>query len=49
MTIRITDNHTSLTTKIFLEKDKPLEIKVGDFVKISGKNRLIDFLIMKRL
>ena len=39
LTIRITDNHTSLTTKIFLEKDKPLEIKVGDYVKISGKKQ----------
>ena len=38
-TIRITDNHTSLTTKIFLEKDKPLDIKIGDFVKINGKKQ----------
>lgn len=42
-TIRITDNHTSLTTKIFLEKDKPLEIREGDYVKVSGKKQIDRF------
>lgn len=37
MTIRITDEKSSLTTKVFLDKNKKLEVAVGDFVKISGK------------
>lgn len=43
MTIRITDERSSLTTKVFLDKNKKLEVSVGDFVKISGKKQIDKF------
>ncbi|HJH06965.1 MAG TPA: PHP domain-containing protein, partial [Fusobacterium ulcerans] len=43
MTIRITDEKSSLTTKVFLDKNKKLEVAVGDFVKISGKKQIDKF------
>ncbi|MHD0319334.1 PolC-type DNA polymerase III [Fusobacterium sp. THCT1E2] len=43
MTIRITDERSSLTTKVFLDKNKKLEVAIGDFVKISGKKQIDKF------
>ena len=43
MTIRITDERSSLTTKVFLDKNKKLEVSIGDFVKISGKKQIDKF------
>ncbi len=43
MTIRITDEKSSLTTKVFLDKNKKLEVAVGDFIKISGKKQIDKF------
>ena len=40
LTIRLTDEITSLTSKVFCDKDKPVEISVGDFIKISGKKQI---------
>ena len=40
LTIRLTDEATSLTSKIFCDKDKPVEVSVGDFIKISGKKQI---------
>ena len=40
LTIRLTDEITSLTSKIFCDKDKPVEVSVGDFIKISGKKQI---------
>ena len=39
-TIRLTDEVTSLTSKVFCDKDKPVEVSVGDFIKISGKKQI---------
>lgn len=43
MTIRITDERSSLTTKVFLDKNKKLEVAVGDFIKVSGKKQIDKF------
>lgn len=43
LTLRITDNNTSLTTKIFCDKKNPIDVSVGDFVKISGKKQTDKF------
>lgn len=40
LTIRLTDEVTSLTSKVFCDKDKPVEVSVGDFIKISGKKQI---------
>ena len=40
LTIRLTDEITSLTSKVFCDKDKPVEVSVGDFIKISGKKQI---------
>ena len=40
LTIRLTDEATSLTSKVFCDKDKPVEVSVGDFIKISGKKQI---------
>lgn len=40
LTIRLTDEVTSLTSKVFCDKDKPVEVFVGDFIKISGKKQI---------
>lgn len=40
VTIRITDGVTSLTSKVFCDKAKPVEVSVGDFIKISGKKQI---------
>lgn len=43
VTLRITDNHTSITAKYFAEKGKEADVKTGDFVKISGRKQLDRF------
>lgn len=43
VTIRITDNRTSLTTKYFSEKGKEVPLSAGDFVKVSGRKQLDRF------
>ncbi|WP_294065786.1 PolC-type DNA polymerase III [uncultured Fusobacterium sp.] len=40
LTIRLTDEVTSLTSKVFCDKDKPVEVSIGDFIKISGKKQI---------
>lgn len=40
LTIRLTDEVTSLTSKVFCDKDKPVEVSVGDFIKVSGKKQI---------
>lgn len=40
LTIRLTDGVTSLTSKVFCDKDKPVEVSIGDFIKISGKKQI---------
>ncbi|WP_294655238.1 PolC-type DNA polymerase III [uncultured Fusobacterium sp.] len=40
LTIRLTDEVTSLTSKVFCDKDKSVEVSVGDFIKISGKKQI---------
>lgn len=40
LTIRLTDEITSLTSKVFCDKDKPVEVSVGDFIKISGRKQI---------
>ena len=41
--MRITDNKNSVTTKMFVKPDDNLEIKVGDFIKVSGKKQIDTF------
>ncbi|MGL5098738.1 MAG: PHP domain-containing protein, partial [Fusobacteriaceae bacterium] len=38
--IRITDMKNSVTLKAFLDKGKKLEVKVGDYVKASGRKQV---------
>lgn len=40
VTLRITDNQTSVTAKYFSEKQKTVKISSGDFVKISGRKQI---------
>lgn len=42
-TLRITDGEDSITAKIFLNSLEEFEVKVGDFIKISGKKQLDPF------
>lgn len=41
--LRITDGEDSITAKIFLNNVEEFDVKVGDFVKISGKKQLDSF------
>ncbi len=41
--IRITDNINSVTTKIFAKNGENIDIKVGDFIKVSGKKQIDKF------
>ncbi len=42
-TMRITDNTNSLTVKMFVKPEENLDIKVGDFIKVSGKKQIDTF------
>ncbi|MEG0729765.1 MAG: PolC-type DNA polymerase III, partial [Cetobacterium sp.] len=39
-TLRITDGTDSITAKIFLNDPKEFDVRVGDFVKISGRKQI---------
>ncbi|MEG0300562.1 exonuclease domain-containing protein, partial [Cetobacterium sp.] len=41
--LRITDGEDSITAKIFLNKADEFDVKVGDFIKISGKKQIDTF------
>ena len=41
--LRITDGEDSITAKIFLNNREEFDVKVGDFVKISGKKQIDSF------
>ncbi len=41
--LRITDGEEAITAKIFLNSAEDFDVKVGDFVKISGKKQLDSF------
>ena len=41
--LRITDGEDSITAKIFLNSPEDFDVKVGDFVKISGKKQIDSF------
>lgn len=41
--LRITDGEDSITAKIFLNSPEDFDVKVGDFVKISGKKQIDTF------
>ncbi|WP_027129463.1 PolC-type DNA polymerase III [Fusobacterium perfoetens] len=41
--MRITDNKNSVTTKMFVKPDENLEVKVGDFIKVSGRKQIDTF------
>ncbi|MDX8335354.1 PolC-type DNA polymerase III [Candidatus Cetobacterium colombiensis] len=41
--LRITDGEDSITAKIFLNKADEFDVKVGDFIKISGKKQIDSF------
>lgn len=43
VTIRITDNHTSVTTKYFAEQGKEVKLSPGDYIKVSGRKQLDKF------
>lgn len=38
--VRVTDEKNSVSCKAFLDKDKKLEVKVGDQVKIAGRKQI---------
>lgn len=38
-TLRITDGNDSITAKIFLNSPEDFDVKVGDFIKISGRKQ----------
>ncbi|MGL5049863.1 MAG: PolC-type DNA polymerase III [Fusobacteriaceae bacterium] len=42
-TVRITDKKNSVTLKSFLDKDKELGVKVGDFIKANGRKQIDRF------
>lgn len=42
-TVRITDKKNSVTLKSFLDKDKELGVKVGDFIKANGRKQVDRF------
>ncbi|WP_418965001.1 PolC-type DNA polymerase III [Cetobacterium sp.] len=41
--LRITDGEDSITAKIFLNSPEDFDVKVGDFIKISGKKQIDSF------
>ena len=41
--MRITDNKNSVTTKMFVKPDDNLEVKVGEFIRVSGKKQIDTF------